>query len=1520
VAEGPIATAWIELRARSTQLSRDIEEQVAAVGDPAAKAMDESMEKVRASVDDTAEHITHSLSAGAEDAAVNITSSGATIGKTMGKTADDVESAGGRMGKATKDVADEGSKLGGAFDKGTTVAGGALSKLGNLAAGLGLPFSQSFTKIGDGFTHAEAEGGKFSQVMESLGKVVAVAGVAGFAVAAGESINLANKYQAATTSLAATAGISNKAATAIGTTFLDTAGKSIYSAKTIMTAYAPVSAQLAQISGHALNSAQAMKVMAAAQDLAEGSGTDLGAATGALASVMQTYGMSVGQASGASDVLFNAARLTNTSITTVAQAVDRLKARLGIAAPTLDDTGALMDELAQHGISGSKGVSMVSTALTSLLAGAAKSQASTVVLTNAQSALKAAYDQLPPSLIPLAKQLEAGTLTSAQYSAATKGMTLSQVAAIGQFKSTTDAVGKAKLALDTVKLTPAQAEFQKLGLSVYTAGGKFVGMQSLIAQLGPKLQGMTQEQQALTEKTLFGASAGAVMGQVMLSGVAKYDKSRAAVAAVGAAHEAAEKQSQTFSHTLELLESTAEDLATKFGIILIPYIKDLANDIASATRFFEKHTDVAKALALVIGGVLASAVIMFATQAVGEMVEGVVKAIGSMVGLGGASEAAAATVEVSGETIATTAEVTGEAVETAFGPWGLLFAGISIAVILLMHHWKEIWGEIQDIAETVANAVEGFLTSSWNEIQSVTSTVFDWIETFLRNWGPLILGIMTGGVGNLVLLVIQNWTTIKNTTVSIFDDVLHFLEQWGPYMLGALGGPIGLAVVYVIEHWTQVKTFTVNIWDSILAFFNTVWSSIVSVFASFFSTIWNAVNASWTRVLNFFKTIWNAILTAVELVWTTLSGWLASAWQAFENVATNLWSNIVNAIGAIWHGWYTANVDIANLLNKALSAIWQTFETTAGNYWRRIVGAITGAWGSLVTDADDLWDKIKASFVSGIDDVIDVINKVFLKPIGSVLGLVGVHMGTIPLIGAAAGTKIGGGFATNKPTILTGEGRSKYPEFVIPSDPQYAPQAQALLGQAAQRIIGMASGGVIPGGRAGALGDPNGGGSGGGLSGLLGGIASIGGEVGHLLERAASHLASGTIDPLLNKTKSLVDPLVGRIPPPIIGQTGVGLVNTTVADIKNLISGIGGGGGTMGSSLQWPALYADAMKWLGVPYSFGGTTMAGVDCSGLVQALYHEIGIQLGRSTVQQITEGSLVGTPYNWAASMPLLMPGDAIFYQEPGASGAAAHEVMYIGGGRVIQAPHTGTDVQISPLFGSASSDEPFAEIRRYLAAAGSSAGAGLTGSLAALPYGSVEQYWRNAGGPAAIANVMAAVSTAESGRIPGKVQPDEPPGETGWGLWQITPTSGMPGPYSQYLNPATNAMAAVRLASPFTSGQLASQWTTYRDGAYLPFLQAAASGGILSSMHKGIYDTGGFLPEGWSLAGNFSGAPEAVPNPQSTPASSVGVTAPVNVYLTAASSDPAAMGMQVGQGASAILRQRQVAATIAASTRGR
>ncbi len=100
---------------------------------------------------------------------------------------------------------------------------------------------------------------------------------------------------------------------------------------------------------------------------------------------------------------------------------------------------------------------------------------------------------------------------------------------------------------------------------------------------------------------------------------------------------------------------------------------------------------------------------------------------------------------------------------------------------------------------------------------------------------------------------------------------------------------------------------------------------------------------------------------------------------------------------------------------------------------------------------------------------------------------------------------------------------------------------------------------------------------------------------------------------------------------------------------------------------------AEARKYLGLPYVWGGTDPEkGLDCSGLVQLVYRNLGYELPRVSYQQAAAGRPV-------ASMAEAKPGDLIAWDNSSRNYGVDHIAIYIGDGKMIEAPRTGLNVRI-------------------------------------------------------------------------------------------------------------------------------------------------------------------------------------------------------------------------------------------------
>ncbi|MER7283779.1 transglycosylase SLT domain-containing protein [Dactylosporangium sp. NPDC000244] len=204
-----------------------------------------------------------------------------------------------------------------------------------------------------------------------------------------------------------------------------------------------------------------------------------------------------------------------------------------------------------------------------------------------------------------------------------------------------------------------------------------------------------------------------------------------------------------------------------------------------------------------------------------------------------------------------------------------------------------------------------------------------------------------------------------------------------------------------------------------------------------------------------------------------------------------------------------------------------------------------------------------------------------------------------------------------------------------------------------------------------------------------------------------------------------------------------------------------------------------AQKYAGTPYKFGGNTPeSGLDCSGLVQRAYADVGIKLPRTAKDQASFGTAV-------SSLAQARPGDLLAFGRP-----VNHIAIYAGNGTMVVAPHTGTVVQTEKVTGTPTA------IRRIIPTASATTPAIRPAALSStqlpesVPYADLFQSSgaRYGVSPA----LLAAVAKVESGYNPNAVS------QAGaQGLMQIMPGTAR-GLGVNALDPAQAVDGAARLLS--------------------------------------------------------------------------------------------------------------------------
>jgi hypothetical protein len=226
-----------------------------------------------------------------------------------------------------------------------------------------------------------------------------------------------------------------------------------------------------------------------------------------------------------------------------------------------------------------------------------------------------------------------------------------------------------------------------------------------------------------------------------------------------------------------------------------------------------------------------------------------------------------------------------------------------------------------------------------------------------------------------------------------------------------------------------------------------------------------------------------------------------------------------------------------------------------------------------------------------------------------------------------------------------------------------------------------------------------------------------------------------------------------------------------------------------GAAASEGAVVAEAQKYLGVPYLWGGTDPTkGLDCSGFSQLVFGNLGIDLPRTSSQQATSGRAV-------ASLAEARPGDLVFFDNSSSRAGVDHVGIYLGDGKMIAAPQAGESVKVQDV-GSPT------VIRRVLPQQSIGAPAAAGGALAGVPY--ADLFARAGARHGVDASLLAAVASQESSFNASAVSPAGAQGlmqfmpatAKGLGVDALDPTSAIDGA-ARYLSSLTKQFGSTDLA---------------------------------------------------------------------------------------------------------------------------
>ncbi len=304
-------------------------------------------------------------------------------------------------------------------------------------------------------------------------------------------------------------------------------------------------------------------------------------------------------------------------------------------------------------------------------------------------------------------------------------------------------------------------------------------------------------------------------------------------------------------------------------------------------------------------------------------------------------------------------------------PIALVVAAIVAAAVLIYVYWEPIseffvglWGKIKD---------------GWSSFVDWFKNLFSSMQPFIKEWGVVILGLITGPMGLAVSLIYKYWEPISTFFKGIFGKV----KSQAAESATTLAKGFAVAKEAVVIAFNLIKDKVLEIRDSIVSFVESVkqnMAPMTSFIGDTFRNGFDLVKELLSNLADFFTNTWANIKNIASNMWTIIKNVILGPilllinlvtgdMEGFKENLSQIWGNIRDAGGEIWSSLTAIIGDYIGLARDNIVAVFSFIGNAIKGYWQAALESTSNIWNSIT---DFIFAKLGAleSLVSNGMDVI----------------------------------------------------------------------------------------------------------------------------------------------------------------------------------------------------------------------------------------------------------------------------------------------------------------------------------------------------------------------------------------------------------------------------------------------------------------------------------------------------------------------------------------------------------------------
>lgn len=412
------------------------------------------------------------------------------------------------------------------------------------------------------------------------------------------------------------------------------------------------------------------------------------------------------------------------------------------------------------------------------------------------------------------------------------------------------------LSSPTAKTKKAMDE---LGISLTNSDGTMKSLDEVMQDLRTSFTNLDESQQAAYASTIFGREAMSGALAIINASEEDYNKLTEAInSSDGAAQSMADTMTDNLAGRLKEMQSALEEAALTIYDNLKPALETIVEAVKGLADWFNNLSPSTQNLIIGLAGLAAAIGPLLTAVGIGIILFGQLSATLSILGI---------------------------SMATAFW-WVLAIIAALAGIVAVVVYWEEI---------------KTFFINLWESLKEIFFNALEAIKGFFVEWGPTILMIITGPIGLIVSLIVNNWDTIKTVTSAVWNFIIQYLKAiWDA--IKVLAAPVFNAIKSVISNiWNTIKSVTSTVWNAIKGAVTRIWNSIKSTA----STVWNALKSTIMTPVNYIK---DRVSSAFESLKSTAIG----VWEGIKSGIRTAINGIIRIVNNFINGFNTP----AKLLNK----------------------------------------------------------------------------------------------------------------------------------------------------------------------------------------------------------------------------------------------------------------------------------------------------------------------------------------------------------------------------------------------------------------------------------------------------------------------------------------------------------------------------------------------------------------------------------------------------------------------------